>query len=79
MTALRAALAGVGGYYFSAALLLVAVTPFRHSLPMFGDLYYDPMVTTLGVIAAVGVFVGAVIAYSRGGLGALRIVTILAA
>jgi hypothetical protein len=46
---------------------------------MFGDLYYDPMVTTLGVITAVGVFVGAVIAYSRGGLGALGIVTILAA
>jgi hypothetical protein len=79
MTVLRAALAGVGGYYFSAALLLVAVTPFRHSLPYFGDIYYDPMVTILAVVTAVGVFVAAVIAYSRGGLGALAIITILAA
>lgn len=79
MTALRAVLAALGGYYFAAALLLVALTPFRHSLPYFGDVYYDPMVTILTVITAAGVFVAAVIAYSRGGPGAFVIVSILAA
>jgi hypothetical protein len=48
-------------------------------LPYFGDIYYDSMVTILAVVTAVGVFVAAVIAYSRGGLGALGIVTVLAA
>lgn len=79
MTVLRATLAAVGGYYFSAALLLVASTPFRNSLPYFGDVYYDPTVTILAVITAVGLFVAAVIAYSRGGLRAFSFVTILAA
>jgi hypothetical protein len=76
---LRATLAALGAYYFSTAVVLVALTPIRYSLPRFGDLYYDPMVTILAVITAVGVSVAAVIAYSRGGFGAFSIVAILAA
>ena len=79
MTVLRATLAALGGYYFSAALVLVVLMPVGYSLPRFGDIYYDPLVTTLGVITAVGVFVAAVVAYSRGGVAAFSIVAILAA
>ncbi|HKC90800.1 MAG TPA: hypothetical protein VKE23_05690, partial [Candidatus Limnocylindria bacterium] len=79
MTVLRAIVAALGGYYFSAAVLLVLLQPVSYSLPRFGDIYYDPLVTILAVITAVGVFVAAVIAYSRGGIGALSILAILAA
>ncbi|HVD31638.1 MAG TPA: hypothetical protein VNE19_08005 [Methylomirabilota bacterium] len=78
MTVLRATFAALGGYFFSEALVLVALTPVRYSLPRFGDVYYDPLVTTLGVITAVGLFVAAAIAYSRGGFPAFSIVAILA-
>jgi len=79
LTVLRATLAALGGYYFSAAVVLVVLMPVGYSLPHFGDVYYDPLVTILAVITAAGVFVAAVIAYSRGGLGAFVIVAILAA
>jgi hypothetical protein len=79
VTVLRATLAALGGYYLSATVVLVALTPLRYSLPHFGDLYYDPAVTILAVITAVGVFVAAVIAYSRNGTRAFVIVAILAA
>jgi hypothetical protein len=76
---LRATLAALGGYYLSAAVVLVALMPVQYSLPRFGDVYYDPLVTTLAVLTAIGVFVAAVIAYSRGGLAAFFFVAILAA
>jgi hypothetical protein len=79
LSVLRAILAALGGYYFSAAAVLVLLTPVRYSLPRFGDLYYDPIVTILTLMTAVGVFVAAVISYSRGGVVAFSIVAILAA
>ena len=79
MTVLRATLAALGGYYFSAAAVLVALMPVQYSLPRFGDVYYEPLVTMLAVLTGVGVFVAAVVAYSRGGVAAFSIVAILAA
>jgi hypothetical protein len=79
LTVLRATLAALGGYYFSAAAVLVALMPVQYSLPRFGDVYYEPLVTMLAVLTGVGVFVAAVIAYSRGGFAAFSFVAILAA
>jgi hypothetical protein len=78
LTVLRVTLAALGGYYFSAAVVAVALMPFRYSLPRFGDLYYEPTIVILAVITAVGVFVAAVIAYSQGGIGAFAIVAVVA-
>jgi hypothetical protein len=78
LTILRATLAALGGYYLSAAVVLVVLAPIRYSLPRFGDVYYDPLVTSLGVITAIGLFVAAIIAYSRGGIGAFATVAFLA-
>jgi len=75
---LRGTLAAVGAYYFAAAAVFVALMPVRYSLPRFGDLYFDPLVTILAVITAVGVGAAAVVAYSRGGIRAFSVVALLA-
>jgi hypothetical protein len=74
---LRAALAALGAYFFSTAILLVALTPVRYSLPRFGSIYYDPMVAILGAITGIGVGVAAFVAYAWGGIAAFSFVAIL--
>jgi hypothetical protein len=75
----RATLAAIGAYYFSTALAFAALNPIRYSLPRYGTIFYDPLVTILAVMTAVGAGVAAGVAYAYGGVRAFSIVAILAA
>lgn len=59
MNTLRATLAGVGAYYFVAAVVLMVLGPFRYSLPRYGSIYHDPLLTVLAAMTFVGVSAGA--------------------
>lgn len=64
---LLAVTAAAGAYYLLAAAVLLFVGPFRYSLPQFGRIGYEPTLTVLGVVTAVGTAGAALVAYAYGG------------
>lgn len=79
MNTLRATLAGVGAYYLVAAVVLTVLGPVRYSLPRYGSISYDPLLTILAAMTFVGVTAGALVAYACGGQRALAITAALQA
>jgi hypothetical protein len=76
---LRAGLAGVGAYYFLAALLLTVLGPIRYSLPMYGTVSNDPMLTILAAVTFIGVTAGVAVAFACGGWRAFAVIAALQA
>lgn len=77
MNTLRASLAGVGAYYLLAALVLTLLGPVRYSLPVYGTVSNDPMLTILAVVTFIGVTAGALVAYASGGWRAFAVIAAL--
>jgi len=72
-----AVLAGLGGYYLCTAAILIALLPFQFSLPMFGTMFYEPLITILAIVTTVGAAIAGAIAYGYGGERALAVVALL--
>ena len=73
----RAPLAGVGAYYLVGALVLTGLSPVRYSLPTYGTISYDPLITILAAVTFVGVTAAAGVAYACGGWRAFALIAAL--
>lgn len=79
MNTLRATLASVGAYYLVAAVVLIVLGAVRYSLPSYGSISYDPLLTILAAMTFVGLSAGALVAYACGGWRAFAIIASLQA